>query len=66
MKSSVLKEAEQNVIMTARLFVENELALEQLESPLPNPLYPMLITSVAVLEHTRNSRRRKVPIKQID
>lgn len=55
------REAKENIILTVLEFDQNEKYLAQLDSPEPNPLYPALMTSVAVLRQVWDSE----PIKKM-
>lgn len=59
------REARDNVIATVVEFDQNESFLAQLKSPEPNPLYPALMTSVAVLKQVWDAepiRKKKLDI----
>ncbi len=55
------QEARDNVVATVVEFDQNEQYLAQLDSPEPNPLYPALITSVAVLKQVWDIEPIRVP-----
>jgi hypothetical protein len=55
------QEARDNVIATVMEFDQNEQYLAQLDSPEPNPLYPALMTSAAVLRQVWDAEPIRVP-----